>query len=626
MTDKQKIIVIGNGMVGQHFLQNLADSNQTQNFDITVLCEEPRAAYDRVQLTSYFTKGSEALNLVSDGFFEQHNIALKLNCRASKIDRVGKTVTTLEGDVLAFDKLVLATGSVPFVPPVPGHDREHCHVYRTIEDLEAIKKSAQGSKVGVVIGGGLLGLEAAKALHELGLETHVVEFSDRLMAVQLDDAGGALLKAKIEKLGVTVHTAKNTQAIQDGESQVHRMVFGDGSVLETDLIVFGAGIRPQDSLARDCDLALGPNGGVKINNLCQTSDPAIYAVGECAAWNGKVFGLVAPGYLMAKAAAQGISQSGYAQFKGSHTSTKLKLLGVDVASIGDSHGRVPGAISYSYFDGSRGVYKKVVISADKTRVIGAVLVGDASDYDNLLNMALTRAALPAQPEALILPAIVGVKPVNPAAALANNAKVCGCHDVSKATIVRAVQDGAKTLADVKTVTKASTGCGGCTNMVTNILELELATKKVAPAKKIFDPATVDDSVKICFCHKVSKGEIAQAVKSGAKDLDGVKAATKAATGCGGCKVKVNKIVEHELANLITNAVAEKAKVEIASNDRVCFCHMVSKGEICDAVQAGAQDLAAVKGATKASTGCGGCTDKVVDIMRAELEKVAEVVS
>jgi len=623
LIDKQKIIVIGNGMVGHHFLQNLVDSKQAESFDITVLCEEPRAAYDRVQLTSYFTKGADELSLVSEGFFKQHNIHLKLNCQASTIDRADKSIITLDGEKYAYDKLVLATGSTAFVPPVPGHDREHCHVYRTIEDLEAIKQSAQGSKVGVVIGGGLLGLEAAKALHELGLDTHVVEFADRLMAVQLDDAGGALLKAKIEKLGVTVHTGKNTQNILDGETCVHRMEFGDGSVLETDLIVFGAGIRPQDSLARACKLELGPNGGVKVNNLCQTSDPAIYAMGECAAWNGKVFGLVAPGYLMAKAAAQSITQSGYSQFKGSHTSTKLKLLGVDVATIGDSHGRVAGAISYSYFDGDRGVYKKIVLSSDKTRVIGAVLVGDASDYDNLLNMALTRAVLPAQPEALILPTIGEVKPVNPAAALANNAKVCGCHDVSKATIVRAVQDGAKSLADVKTATKASTGCGGCTNMVSNILELELATKKVAPAKKAFDPATVDGGVKICFCHKVSKGEIAQAVKSGAGDLDEVKAATKAATGCGGCKVKVNKIVEYELGNLATHAVTEKTKVDIASNDRVCFCHMVSKGEICESVQAGAQDLAAVKGATKASTGCGGCTDRVVEIMEAELEKVPE---
>ncbi len=553
MTDKQKIIVIGNGMVGHHFLQHLVASKQAENFEISVLCEEPRAAYDRVQLTSYFTKGADELSLVSDDFFAQHNIQLRLNCRASQIDRARKTVLTQDGDTLAYDKLVLATGSTAFVPPVVGHDREHCHVYRTIADLEAIKLSAQGRKVGVVVGGGLLGLEAAKALHDLGLETHVLEFADRLMAVQLDAAGGALLQAKIEKLGVQVHTHKNTQRILPGDGCVHQLEFADGSVLACDLIVFAAGIRPRDALARDCELALGPNGGVKINNLCQSSDPAIYAMGECAAWNGKVFGLVAPGYLMAKAAAQSIAQSGYAQFKGSHTSTKLKLLGVEVATIGDSQGRVPGAISYSYLDGDRGVYKKIVLSADKTRVIGAVLVGDASDYDHLLNMALTKAALPAQPEALILPVINEVTAVNPALALADNARVCGCHDVSKATIRRAVQDGAKTLDDIKAATKASTGCGGCSSLVGKVIELESAGKKAAPAKKVFDPAKLGDSAKICLCHKVAKGTISQAVKAGARNLEDIQQATKAATGCGGCKVKVTKIVEHELTNLASPA-------------------------------------------------------------------------
>ena len=245
MTNKQNLIVIGNGMVGHKFLESLVELEQAQNYNITVLCEEPRPAYDRVYLSSYFSgKTAEDLSLVSDGFFETNNIELKLNCKAASLDRAAKTVTTQSGETLSYDKVILATGSYPFVPPVPGHERDNCLVYRTIEDLESIKASAAKGKVGVVVGGGLLGLEAAKALHDLGLETHVVEFAPRLMAVQVDDAGGALLKTKIEELGVKVHTSKNTQNITDGDECFHKMEFADGESLETDVILFSAGIRP----------------------------------------------------------------------------------------------------------------------------------------------------------------------------------------------------------------------------------------------------------------------------------------------------------------------------------------------------------------------------------------------
>ncbi len=627
MTDKQKIIVIGNGMVGHKFLQNLVESHQVEKFDISVLCAEPRAAYDRVQLSAYFSANSaQDLTLVSDGFFENNNISLKLNCQAVEIDRDSKTVLTQTGEKLAYDKLVLATGSAPFVPSIQGKDRPHCHVYRTIEDLQAIKASAKLGKVGVVIGGGLLGLEAAKALNDLGLQTHVVEFSPRLMAVQLDDAGGALLKEKIQKLGVTVHTSKNVQLIADGDQGVHKLEFADGGGLEADVVVFGAGIRPRDTLAGKSGLVLGPNGGIKINTHCQTSDPTIYAIGECAALNGKVFGLVAPGYLMAKVAAQSLTQSGYAQFKGSHTSTKLKLLGVDVASIGDCHARTKGAVVYSYLDGAKQTYKKIVLSEDRSRIIGAVMVGETSDYQNLLQMALNKTALPAQPESLILPVFKAV-PESVSAALPDNTQICACYEVSKATIRRSVQDGAKTLQDVKGATKATTGCGGCSDLVADILKQELALVK-APAKaarpvKVFDPATVADSTKICFCAKVTKGQISEAVKNGAHNIDDIKVATKAVTGCTGCKVKVQKIIDHELKN-IKSSEPPKTEVATSRNDRVCFCQMVNAGEISDAVQAGARDLAAIKSATYASTSCGDCTDRVVEIMESELKGMTAV--
>jgi len=475
MSNKQDIIVIGNGMVGHKFLESLVDLEQAVNYNITVLCEEPRPAYDRVYLSSYFSgKTAEDLSLVSEGFFEKNNIDIKLNCKAESIDREAKTIKTQAGETLSYDKLILATGSFPFVPPVPGHERENCLVYRTIEDLEDITAAAKKSKVGVVVGGGLLGLEAAKALKDLGLETHVVEFAPRLMAVQVDDAGGALLKTKIEELGVQVHTSKNTQNITDGDECVHKMEFADGESLETDIILFSAGIRPQDAIAREAGLELGPRGGIQINNHCQTSDPDVYAIGECALWGGMIYGLVAPGYNMAKVAAQHLSESGSDVFEGADMSTKLKLMGVDVASIGDCHARTEGALSYAYTDEVNQVYKKIVVSADKKLLLGAVMIGDAEDYGNLLQMALNNIELPASPEALILPAMDGMeKPALGPDALPDTAQICSCYDVSKGDICCSVQNGSQTIGDIKADTGAATGCGGCTALVTQVMNSEL---------------------------------------------------------------------------------------------------------------------------------------------------------
>lgn len=475
MSDKQKLVVIGNGMVGHKFLESLVELGQATNFDVTVLCEEPRPAYDRVYLSSYFSGSTaEDLSLVKEGFFEDNNLNIKLNCKAEKLDRDAKVITTQTGEEISYDKVILATGSYPFVPPVPGHERENCLVYRTIEDLEDITAAAKKSKVGVVVGGGLLGLEAAKALKDLGLETHVVEFAPRLMAVQVDDAGGALLKSKIEELGVKVHTSKNTQNITDGDSCIHKMEFADGESLETDLILFSAGIRPQDAIARESELELGPRGGIVINNHCQTSDPDVYAIGECALWGGMIYGLVAPGYNMAKVAAQHLTSTGEDLFEGADMSTKLKLMGVDVASIGDCHARTEGALSYAYTDEVNQVYKKIVVSADKKLLLGAVMVGEAEDYGNLLQMALNNIELPKNPEALILPALDGAaKPVLGPDALPDSAQICSCLDVTKGDICNAVQEGAQTIGDIKGSTGAATGCGGCAALVTQVMNSEL---------------------------------------------------------------------------------------------------------------------------------------------------------
>src|SRR5882757_4515319 len=251
---KPRLVVIGNGMVGQRLLEALV-KDAPGRFAIEVLCEEPRLAYDRVQLSGFFNGKSAAdLALVDPDFFRRHRIDVRLSSRAISIDRDLRRVTTADGHDVSYDKLVIASGSYPFVPPLPGRDRPQCFVYRTIEDLEAIRDAGAASKIGVVIGGGLLGLEAGKALKDLGLETHVVEFAPRLMAVQLDDGGGRVLRKKIEDIGVHVHTGKSTVEIVAGDTRLHTLKFADGSELGADVIVFSAGIRPRDELARSSGL------------------------------------------------------------------------------------------------------------------------------------------------------------------------------------------------------------------------------------------------------------------------------------------------------------------------------------------------------------------------------------
>ena len=477
---KQNLVVIGNGMVGQKLLDQLAESGATARYAITVLCEEPRPAYDRVQLTAYFSGSSAAdLALVEQTFFDTHGIALQLNCRSVAIDRDKRQVHSAAGACFDYDKLVLATGSYPFVPPIPGHDRDGCYVYRTIEDLDAIRQGASGRSSGVVVGGGLLGLEAAKALKDLGLKTHVVEFAPRLMAVQVDEGGGRILRGKIEALGVMVHTEKNTQEIVDGSGMRHRMRFVDGSELESDLIVFSAGIRPRDELARQAGLEVGPRGGVVINDWCQTSDPNIYAIGEVALWDGRIFGLVAPGYQMARVAASHLQGSEVVAFTGADMSTKLKLMGVDVASIGDAHARTPGARSYTYIDEAKEIYKRIIVSGDGKKLLGSVLVGNSDEYGTLLQQVLNDIPLPENPDQLILPSYDGsaVKGLG-VDALPDSAQICSCNNVSKGALCGAIAGGGVTLAELKATTRAATSCGGCSALVTQVLNAELVKQGI----------------------------------------------------------------------------------------------------------------------------------------------------
>ncbi len=476
------IVLIGHGMVGQKFLESLAEGPAAADVQVTVLCEEPRPAYDRVHLSEFFSgKTAEDLSLVPAGFFEKHpGFKLRLAAKAVAIERRDNTVTLADGEVVHYDKLVLATGSYPFVPSVPGRDRPHCHVYRTIEDLEAMQASGKVSKSGVVIGGGLLGLECAKALRDMGLQTHVVEFAPRLMAVQVDEGGGRVLREKIEALGVQVHTNRNTVEIVDGATARHRLVFTDGTWLETDMLVFSAGIRPRDELGRQSVLAIGPRGGVAVDDQCRTSDRNVYAIGEVASWREQTFGLVAPGYEMARVAARHITGDAEAAFPGADMSTKLKLMGVDVASIGDAHGKTPKCRSYQFVDERKQIYKKIVVSEDGQFLLGAVLVGNADEYGTLLQMALNGIKLPADPEFLILPssdgkAAVGIGPD----ALPDSAQLCSCNNVTKGQICAAVGEGCTTIGDIKACTKAGATCGGCVPLVTQVMKFEMAKRGMA---------------------------------------------------------------------------------------------------------------------------------------------------
>lgn len=472
---KQNLVVIGNGMVGHKFLERMIE-NGSAEWNLITFCEESRMAYDRVNLSGFFAgKTAEDLSLVEPNFYTNHGVQIYVGDKAVGIDRNSKTVTSANGVTLRYDKLVLATGSFPFVPPIQGRETQGTFVYRTIDDLEAIEAYAQSCRTGVVVGGGLLGLECANALKNLGLETHVVEFMPRLMPVQVDDAGGALLKQNIEAIEVSVHTSKSTTEIVSENGRVDRMLFADGTELQTDMIVFSAGIRPRDDMARSCGLSVGERGGIVINENCQTSDSDIYAIGECALYENRIYGLVAPGYLMATVAADHLCGGVGNPFTGADMSTKLKLLGVDVASFGDAFAKTAGAKEIAIVDSIQGTYKKLVVDQTGKTLLGGILVGDASAYGNLLQLMQNQITLPPHPEDLIIPprngssaAVMGVD------SFPDTAQICSCNNVTKAAICDAIQNqGLTDIGSLKQCTKAGTGCGGCVPLVTDLLKSEL---------------------------------------------------------------------------------------------------------------------------------------------------------
>ncbi|GAA1723513.1 nitrite reductase large subunit NirB [Brachybacterium phenoliresistens] len=471
-----RIVVVGAGMVAHRFADSLV-SRAEQDISLTILGEESRRPYDRVGLTRFFDgAGAEDLEL-DPAVLEDPRIRLVTGDPVAQIDRAARTVRTASGAELGYDHLVLATGSSAARPPVRGAEHPGCFVYRTLDDVEQLKahverRAAQlGRPVrGVVIGGGLLGLEAAGALQGLDAEPTVIQSSDRLMSAQLDLPAGAVLRRLIEQRGIAVRTRTRTTSVLAGDDgEVRGVVFDDDTVLETDLVVFTVGVRPRDELARAAGLVCAPRGGVEIDPSCRTSDPDISAIGEVASFEGMCVGLVAPGYAMAEVAADRILGGG-ATFAGYDLSTKLKLSGVDVASFGDAFATTPGALDVVYTDPVSGVHKKLVLSDDAKTLLGGMLVGDASAYGAL--RPLVGGALGGDPAAYLMPA-GGVEA--PTAELPDEAVVCSCASVTAGTIRGAVhEEGCTDVAGIKACTKAGATCGSCVFAIKGLVGAELA--------------------------------------------------------------------------------------------------------------------------------------------------------
>lgn len=478
-----RVVVIGNGMVGHRFVELLAEKDLTGRCQVEVFGGEGRPAYDRVALSSYFDGfDADKLSLLPETGYP--GVLLHVGDPIVELDRVSRTVRSASGLVASYDVAVLATGSLPFVPPVPGASAPGCHVYRTVDDLERIREWSARASRGVVVGGGLLGLEAAGALRALGVDTHVVEMAPRLLPLQVDEGGGAVLRRRIEALGIDVRTGSRIEeVVLAGSGEAAGARLAGGPVLPAEIVVFAAGVRPDDALARSSGLGVGPRGGVAVGGDCRTADPYVYAIGECACVDGGVYGLVAPGYQMAEVVAARIEAvvnggdvDGAPRFPEADTSTKLKLLGVDVASFGDAFGTSDGALELVYADHVSSVYRKLVVSDDGKRLLGGVLVGDTAAYPLLRSLASQGSPLTDDPERLLFPASgpssggsAGV------AALPGEAIVCSCRNVDKSTITAAVcEGGCEDVAAVKACTGAGTGCGSCVPMVKDLVGLELA--------------------------------------------------------------------------------------------------------------------------------------------------------
>jgi nitrite reductase (NADH) large subunit len=528
---KKNIVVIGNGMVGQRFCEKLTELDTQKQYQIISFCEEPRAAYDRVGLTSFFAhRDAEKLMLAKMDWYHEQGVTLHVGDRANQIDRKARRVQSDKGVTIDYDVLVLATGSYPFVPKVGGINKKGVFVYRTIEDLEQI--IAYGAKVkrAAIIGGGLLGLEAAKAAFDIGLETDVIECASRLMPRQIDAPGSRILVRKIEALGVAIHLNKMAEEVC-GNGKVTGIRFKDGETLPVDMIIVSAGICPRDDLARECGLAVGERGGVCVDDRLQTSDESIYAIGEVVLHKGVTYGLVAPGYLMADALAVNLT-GGSALFTGTDLSAKLKLLGVDVASFGQYELPLEQVKPLAWEDPFNETYKKLFFNLDGTRLLGGILVGDASEYSPLYMMAKSSAPLPCKPQELILGKAGGASVLGGVEGIPESMQICSCNNVTKGAICSAIKEQKlTTVGQVKDCTKAGTGCGGCLPLVTDIFRAEMKAAGVTLHNYL------------CEHFKYSRSEIFALIKiKQLKTFDDIISQYGTGYGCEICKPAISSIL------------------------------------------------------------------------------------
>lgn len=565
----KKIIVIGNGMVGYKFCEKLVAKAPKGSYHITVLGEEPRPAYDRVHLTSYINGTSaEALTMAPVSWYQENQMDLHLGDGARQINRVDKKVVTQSGRALPYDILVMATGSAAMVPPIHGVEKAGVFVYRTIEDLDKIMAFAANVKKAAVLGGGLLGLEAAKAMVDIGIEkTYVIEFAPKLMPRQLDDAGGAVLRSKLSALGLRVHTRKHTYQVL-GKEKITGIQFVDESELSVDMLVISTGINARDELAKAAGLPTGPRGGIVVNDTMLTEDPCIYAIGECAVHGGMIYGLVAPGYDMAEVAMTHIiaNHLNGAQkernFTGFDMSTKLKLIGVDVASFGDPFLTADKAQHVIYENKVNGVYKRLNVSLDGKYLLGGVMVGEASQYNNLLQYYKNSMLLPQPLESLIFAEIKGDQPGGAGlAGLPDGALICSCEGVTKADICQAVKDGHETVDAIKKCTKAGTGCGGCVPMLKDLAAMTLkAQGKVVRTE-------------ICEHFAYSRQQLYDLIRLGhLSSFEEVLEKHGTGDGCEICKPVVSSLVTSILNEMILRKNNDTAQ---DSNDR--FLANIQKG-------------------------------------------------
>ena len=485
-----KILVVGGGMAAHGFCKSMVSMLDSDTCEITVFAEEPHLAYDRVNLSKLFDgRSKEDLILSDQSWYDDHRINFKTSCRIGQIDRKAKQVIDQAGNRYGYDKLVLATGSHPFVPPVPGKDLSGVFVYRTLDDLADIQAHVEKRKAttGAVIGGGLLGLEAAKILHDLGLKTSVIEMAPGLMPRQLDHDAAIRLRAHVESIGVDVHLVRRTERIKATADGGLIIDFSNADSQNIDVLIIAAGVRPNDAIAKDAGLRLGERGGIAVNQSLETSDPNIFAIGECAAFADHIYGLVAPCYRMAETLAQRLSGQD-ALFHGADESAELKLMGVQVVTLGRAIGQSTSGIVLSQEDDD--AYRKLIIEQGK--VVGAACVGPWVDLPQVrqaihrqkMLWPIQRARFKKTGSPWISDGSMTVHQW-PADAI-----VCSCMGISRGVISTAIEQGSDSIEQIAEVTKASTACGSCKSLVCELVGGDTARQAVPGAKTMLAASIV----------------------------------------------------------------------------------------------------------------------------------------